>query len=357
MSHPPTTKGRKTQTARYPGAVEVTLSLQLHMPLYKALIQNPTYPLISGHADPNAKHLIDVYYLKKGILRTKALMERKPIIFSAFHSLRSWENPLISLVFLMTVLSLWWRVSSPIWIPLLLAAFVSMCSLVTAVACVRNWPTPRKQRGQQRGRSSTGTTPANSNNDDKNDKNDKNDKDDKDDKDDARDQDGFPTKAIGQMGGGLCPIVWEDEVGQDPDNTIAKMRMVHGLISSAALPLNKWASRAERFFNAFSGEDPMITILLNICVLTMGVTLTLVFWLFSIMGWNNVAVVVVLVIMTPPLMLTNLLKSTGVSQSSEKESSDATNVSLPNRLSWLYSRVPDLDETIHRRMSQRQIMA
>ena len=44
----------------FPGSVELTIMLNLKMPLYKCLVANPPYPIISGVNDPATKHVIDV---------------------------------------------------------------------------------------------------------------------------------------------------------------------------------------------------------------------------------------------------------------------------------------------------------
>jgi hypothetical protein len=44
----------------YPGSVELTIMLKLDMPLYKCLVANPPYPIISGVNDPSTKNVIDV---------------------------------------------------------------------------------------------------------------------------------------------------------------------------------------------------------------------------------------------------------------------------------------------------------
>ena len=341
-------KSTRKENVTYPSTVEVSISFKFKkfMNLSKALVCNPPYPIVNAIDDPRCKHLIDVYYLKKGIIRTKAVFQKKFVIFEALKSLRNWDNPIVSLLFLGVVLSTWWYVSNPIFVPFLIAMVFSLCSFTTYVLNFKKW---KRKTKKNKNKKNNQEKQDNNENKENNENEADNDDDDDDDDDDACDQNGFPTKAMGQMGGGKKQIVWEEQVGSDPDNTIAKMKMVHGLLASAAHPLNKYSSRIERAINAFSGEDPWITLLLNGVVLSGGLVLTGMVWVMSLIGWNNVVVLLILIGMTPPLMLKN------ITNVEKKDGGEKGTTTMIERLAWLYAKVPDIDETIHRKMATRQI--
>jgi hypothetical protein len=306
------------------------------MSLPLALVHNPPYPLIRGHEDPATKHIIDMYYLKKGILRAKVLFESPPRFVLALQQLRSWENPLVSALFVLCVISVWWRVSSPVWIPVCISLMFVAISATTSVVKRREGTTALKKTRSAATASSTTDSAQETKN-------------------------SGTTEAVlekmsagEQLGVANRPIVWETQVGEDPDNMIAKMKMVHGLISSAAHPLNKWASRVERLSNACSGEDPAITVLLNVAVVAGGVGASVVVWGLNWLGWNNVVVLVVLLGMTPATMWSGVGGEGGVGGVVDVVPSEQ--VGWWQRLVWLYMRVPDSDETVHRRMAGKQVV-
>jgi hypothetical protein len=49
--------------------IDITISLSLLNTLSYTLVENPPYPLSHGLEDPLTQHMIDIYNLKKGILR------------------------------------------------------------------------------------------------------------------------------------------------------------------------------------------------------------------------------------------------------------------------------------------------
>jgi hypothetical protein len=111
----------------------------------------------------------------------------------------------------------------------------------------------------------------------------------------------------------------------------------------------------------------MITMLLNLFILMIGVMMTMCVWLFSRIGWNNVIMMVVLLFMTPPSMLSGVAQPPLAEHASGEEnngshettcSSSSKNQWLTalERLKWLYARVPDLDEVVHRDMASRQVI-
>ena len=257
----------------------------------------------------------------------------------------------MSVMFLMVVFGLWWRVTNPVWIPMIVSFFLVGCSATTSVANAKRWPhrninsnsssnSNSNSKQSESGESKTGSTSKSAN---------------------GREN------STSQLGAKQGPIVWEEEVGHDPDNMMAKMKMVHGLIASAAPFLNRWTSRAERLSHAASGEDTMITMLLNLFILMIGVMMTMCVWLFSRIGWNNVIMMVVLLFMTPPSMLSGFVQPPLAEQASAEENDGSHETSCSSssknqwltaleRLKWLYARVPDLDEVVHRRMASRQVI-
>jgi hypothetical protein len=89
--------------------IDITISLSLLNTLSYTLVENPPYPLSHGLEDPLTQHMIDIYYLKKGILRVKAIFQTKLKFVTLMYDLRSWENPLMSLMFVLFVVTLWRR--------------------------------------------------------------------------------------------------------------------------------------------------------------------------------------------------------------------------------------------------------
>jgi hypothetical protein len=317
--------------------IDITISLSLLNTLPHALVENPPYPLSHGHEDSLTQHMIDIYYLKKGILRAKAIFQTKPKWITLLYDLRSWENPLMSSIFMLFVVSLWWRKTSIIWLPLVFSVTFSAASFTTYISygSTKQKRYKKKRQKEQENEVTVSET-----------------KHVEKEEEEDNDTDKEEERALYQLGVTGPPIVWEENVGVDPDNMIAKMKHIHHLISSASHPLNKYSSKLERLLNSFSWEDPMITLMLNIVVLGTGVVVSVVAWCCSLLGWNNVMLLGFLLFMTPP----NFFKQLTEINDNNNNDKQKSKTSLFDRLIWLYMRVPDSDEIVHRKMAKNQIV-
>jgi hypothetical protein len=296
--------------------VPVTVCLKLDKSLPACLLNGRPYKISPGSQDPAASAVIDWYYLKKGILRMNAILQGEPRWVAGMRVLRSWANPVMSALFMCAVVALWWNVNSPVWIPFACSLFIVGSSLFTVAARSAAWP------------------PSTQGSDD-------------------------DTAAASKLGR-VSPIIWQEDVGVDPEDLLAKLKSVHGLLSHAARPLNQYASLIEKISNAFGGSDPAITVAANGIVLMSGVAMSAVVWVVGCVGFHNVSLLVFLVGMTPPSLTAAVISkrggTEGEEQAASREGGGGVFSKIIINLVGLFERVPDEDEIVHRRIADAQIV-
>lgn len=293
--------------------VSLTVALNVNRSLPMCLFNGKPYRISPGSEDPRVSHVIDWYYLKKGILRVSAILETEPKWISALKFLRSWKNPLVSTIFMCVVIAIWWKINNIVWVPLAISVLIVSSSVFTVVAQSSQWPSNATKN------SST---------------------------------------AAGKLGR-LQPIVWQHDVGVDPEDLLAKLRSVHGLLSRAAVPLNKYASIVEKVSNAFAGTDPAVTMVANVCVVLSGIALSAAFWIIGLIGCRNAALILFFVGMTPSPITSAISSSDSVSNDHEHQNHLLRGLLYKWLLNFIgfLERVPDEEEVMHRRIANSQIVA